>query len=44
VIDNGGENAEHCRQSFDLLIMVRWLSRPLAKACDPFKTMRSSLC
>jgi hypothetical protein len=44
VIDNGGENAEHCRQSFDLLIMVRWLSRPLAKACDRFKTMRSSLC
>jgi hypothetical protein len=42
-IDNGGETAEHCRRSFDLLIVVRWLGRPLARACDRLKTMHSSL-
>jgi hypothetical protein len=42
-IDNGGETAEHCRRSFDLLIVVRWVGRPLARACDRLKTMRSSL-
>jgi hypothetical protein len=42
-IDNRGENAEHCRRSFDLLIVVRWLGRPLARACDRLKMMGSSL-
>jgi hypothetical protein len=42
-IDNRGENAEHCRWSFDLLIVVRWLGRPLARACDRLKMVGSSL-
>jgi hypothetical protein len=42
-IDSGGETAEHCRQSFDLLIVVRWVGRPLAWACDRLKMMGLSL-
>lgn len=33
LIINGGEHAERCRQSFDLLIKGAWVCRPLAGGC-----------